>query len=189
MSIKQINFSEVALQVNQNLFLRSVRVSEAKKLYELINENRSYLDRFLPWVEFNKTEKDSLRFLEHCCNQFFTHKELHLFIEYDKEICGLIGLEIDLFNNRADIGYWITEEMSGRGIMTKSLSELVKFSFKVLNLHKLIIKCNPENKASKAIAVKNNFTLEGHLKEHEKIKNKYFDLLQYRLLKSEYLEN
>ena len=61
----------------------------------------------------------------------------------------------------AHIGYWIDREYAGRGYTTEAVNLLTEYGFSVLALHRIEINLRPENEASKKVALKAGFALEG----------------------------
>ena len=61
----------------------------------------------------------------------------------------------------AHIGYWIDQRYSNRGYTTRAVQLLTKFGFEQLRLHRIEINLRPENEASKKVALKAGYLLEG----------------------------
>jgi ribosomal-protein-alanine N-acetyltransferase len=61
----------------------------------------------------------------------------------------------------AHIGYWIDQRYSSRGYTTRAVKLLTKFGFDSLKLHRIEINLRPENEASKKVAIKAGYELEG----------------------------
>jgi ribosomal-protein-alanine N-acetyltransferase len=61
----------------------------------------------------------------------------------------------------AHIGYWIDQRFANRGYTTRAVKLLTKFGFEQLRLHRIEINLRPENEASKQVAIKAGFLLEG----------------------------
>ncbi len=61
----------------------------------------------------------------------------------------------------AHIGYWIDQRYSARGYTTRAVKLLTNFGFEALRLHRIEINLRPENEASKKVALKAGYTLEG----------------------------
>ena len=179
MHYRNISFTNLILTINQDLSLRSLNRFDAKKLFELVDQNSAFLNEYLPWVAYNKNQHDTNQFVDYCLKCHQNQTELHLVILLKNQVTGVCSLTINQINNHADIGYWITEENAGKGIVTKAVQRLMKFGFEDLKLHKLIIKCAPENVPSNKIALKLNFKLEGLLEEHERHGNRYLSLNTY----------
>lgn len=61
----------------------------------------------------------------------------------------------------AHIGYWIDQRYSARGYTTRAVKLLTNFGFDALRLHRIEINLRPENEASKKVALKAGYILEG----------------------------
>lgn len=61
----------------------------------------------------------------------------------------------------AHIGYWIDEEYANHGYTTRAVKALTNFAFNELQLHRIEINLRPENVASKRVAEKSGYILEG----------------------------
>jgi len=57
--------------------------------------------------------------------------------------------------------YWIDQRFASRGYTTRAVKLLTKFGFDGLKLHRIEINLRPENEASKKVAVKAGYVLEG----------------------------
>lgn len=61
----------------------------------------------------------------------------------------------------AHIGYWIDQRYSNRGFTTRAVKLLTNYGFDQLRLHRIEINLRPENEASKQVAIKAGYLLEG----------------------------
>lgn len=61
----------------------------------------------------------------------------------------------------AHIGYWIDQRFANRGYTTRAVKLLTEFGFEQLRLHRIEINLRPENEASKQVAIKAGYLLEG----------------------------
>ncbi|ASY13733.1 ribosomal-protein-alanine N-acetyltransferase [Candidatus Nanopelagicus hibericus] len=66
----------------------------------------------------------------------------------------------------AHIGYWIDQRFANQGYTTRSVKLLTKFGFDSLKLHRIEINLRPENEASKQVAIKAGYELEGARKNY-----------------------
>ena len=81
----------------------------------------------------------------------------------DQVLIGQITLGGIIFGamRGAHIGYWIDQRFANRGYTTRSVKLLTKFGFEQLRLHRIEINLRPENEASKQVAIKAGYLLEG----------------------------
>jgi len=61
----------------------------------------------------------------------------------------------------AHIGYWIDQRYANRGYTTRAVNAVTKFGFDQLELHRIEIGLRPENGASRRVAEKAGYELEG----------------------------
>ncbi|MGL4487832.1 MAG: GNAT family N-acetyltransferase [Rhizobiaceae bacterium] len=77
------------------------------------------------------------------------------------------------------IGYWMGEKFSGKGLMQDAVKTLCGFGFETLRLHRLEAACIPSNERSIKVLEKTGFTREGLLKSYLKINGMWQDHLLF----------
>ena len=81
------------------------------------------------------------------------------------------------------MGYFIDKDYEGKGIITKGLSQVIRFCFDTLKLKKLFLRIDPDNFPSKRVAEKNGFIVEGTLRSEYRTGNgDLIDLVYYGLV-------
>ncbi|MBL8007500.1 MAG: GNAT family N-acetyltransferase [Ignavibacteria bacterium] len=175
------------IKVSSNIKLELIRKSHAKELFALTDSNRKYLRKWLPWVDGNVSVNETMAFIIRSIRQNKRNDGFNCAVLYKGKISGVIGLtEISRFNNRTEIGYWLGEEFTGKGIMTKSCKALADYCFKKLKVNRIIIRCEVNNKKSRMIPERLGFFKQGILK-HDGIRNgRYLNLVQYSVYKNEW---
>ncbi len=175
------------ITIDKDLELRKLKESDAQDLFEVIDKEREYLLKWLPFVEYTKSVSDTERFVNTVVNApaemfeyIFTIRKLDKFI-------GLIGFkDTDRVNQKTEIGYWISEKSQKQGIVTKSVNRLCQFAFHKCNINRVQIKCAVGNTPSINIPKKLGFTLEGIERDGELLSGDIFtDLEIYSKLKSD----
>jgi ribosomal-protein-serine acetyltransferase len=105
------------------------------------------------------------------------------------EIVGAASFnQIDWTNKTAYIGYWLTAEYQGNGIMTKTARALTDYAIKELKLNRVVIKAAVENKKSRAIPEKLGFVNEGCIRQAEWLYDHYVDHMIYGMLAEDWNE-
>jgi hypothetical protein len=66
--------------------LRLLKVEDAKNLFRLVNENREYLRKWLPWLDETESQSDQLKFIETCSASAATGTQFHYAILLHGEI-------------------------------------------------------------------------------------------------------
>ena len=114
-------------------------------------------------------------------------QQLHSLIIYKNQLVGLVGFNtIRKVHQKAEVGYWLAENMQGKGIVTKSVHRLIHYGFHKMNLNRVLIRVNTENIASQNVAKRLHFTYEGTLRQSLKVNDEFADMQVYGLLESEF---
>jgi ribosomal-protein-serine acetyltransferase len=173
--------------VDKNLELEPTSELQAAQLFAAINNNRKELSEFLPWVGDMRTLADLTDYLKNAeilCQQ---EKEASFAILLNKVAVGRIGLHhLNKQNKTGAIGYWLSKDAQGKGIMLKSCKALINYGFQNLDLHRIEIKAAINNLKSQAIPVKLNFLKEGILRQAEFVNNQFLDLFLYSMISDEW---
>lgn len=98
--------------------------------------------------------------------------------------CGYQSLSTQSF--RAEIGYELSKEYWGQGLMQEALQSIIDFGINDLSLNRIQALVEPENIKSINLLRKIGFNEEGTLYEYEFYKGKFKDLAMLSLLKVEY---
>jgi len=85
-----------------------------------------------------------------------------------------------------DIGYEFAPEYWGQGYATEAASEIVRFGFEELGLHRIWSWCVADNVGSWRVMEKLGMRCEGLLRENEFYKGRWWDTLMYAILENEW---
>ena len=170
--------------VRDNVVLRLVDPSDASSLYEQIEKTRDQLAKFMPWGESTQSIEDERNFLIYCQSRMQEKKLWNASIWIDNKPVGMIDLHnIDLDNQRAEIGYWLGKDYQGNGVMTDSLKRVLQVGFEELKLHKIKLIAEIINEASNDVAKRVGFKLEGQLKDEIYSNGAFHDANLYGIFK------
>ena len=87
---------------------------------------------------------------------------------------------------RAELGYVLSREHWGRGLMPEAVRAVIRFGFGRMGLNRVQARCIAENVASARVMEKTGMAYEGTLRESEFIKGAYRDMKLYSILRCEY---
>jgi ribosomal-protein-serine acetyltransferase len=174
------------VEVSKSIHLQILDLSHAKELFDLVNKNREHLKLFLPWLDKNTHLDHTKSFIRFNLDNLTKTKTpmYGIFVE-----CALVGMAgfhtIDKDNAKSSIGYWLDQDLCGRGIITSCVRVLVEIGFKTLQLQRIEIRCATENIASQQIPKKLGFTSEGVLRANEHLYGRYVDHQVYSMIRGE----
>jgi ribosomal-protein-serine acetyltransferase len=177
------------LPIDDTIQLESIQLIYADTIFSAIDQNRSFLRKWLPFVDQTSNVSDTRAFIQSVIKKPSGERDEVYLIWFKGEFAGLIGFkDTDCINTKTELGYWLIEKFQGRGIMIRSVKKLMDFAFRNLSMNRIQIKVAIGNSASSAIPKKLNFCFEGIEREGEKHKNKYLNLEVYSCLKKEWAE-
>lgn len=164
---------------------------DAKVLFKEIQESKNEIAPWLPWAKEMKKVEQEAEFLAVTLKHFGAGNSLNCVIFYHDQQVGMISFnKIDNVNKLADIGYWLGTRWTHKGIMHRAVLAMLEVGFTDYQLNKIIIRAAIDNQPSNLVAQKLNFHLDGINREAEKYaNNKFRDLNEWSLLKSEWLAN
>ncbi len=176
--------------ITSNIALSSLVLSHAPALLLAVDKNREHLSIFLPWVNQMQTVEDFTNYIQFCNELSAQQKEVSFIIFFNGELVGRIGLHyINHQNKSGAIGYWLTKDAEGKGIITQSCIALINLGFKDLQLQRIELKAAISNYKSLAIPQRLGFTKEGILRQAEFVNNEFLDLVVFSMLKEDWQVN
>jgi len=166
--------------------LRLLDESDAGELYAVIEVNRLYLARWLPWAP-GQTLDATREFIRRSTRQLADNQGFQAAMIDDGAIVGVLGFHrLDWGNLRTSLGYWIAETAQGRGTVTLAVSALVDHAFAHWNLNRVEIRAGVENTRSRAIPERLGFTLEGMQRQAERVGERFVDHAVYAMLAADW---
>jgi len=175
------------IQVDENIVLKRIGINDADTIFNIIDSERDYLGKWLPFVKFTTCVNDSLEFIDLFTNPMTEDTPFGIWNE-NNLLIGLIGLkDTDYDNLKTEIGYWLSEKYQNKGIMTRSCRALIRYAFETLGLNRIQIKTAVGNTSSQKVPARLGFTHEGIERAGEKHGDKYLDLNTFSLLRDEFI--
>lgn len=173
------------IQVNEDISLKPIVLSDAKIIFHTIDSQRNYLRKWLPFVDGTRHVVDTENYINSLYATPPDQRERVFTIHFKKEFVGLIGLKsTDIQNKKTEIGYWLSESFQKKGIISLSVKALIDYAFQQLQLNRIQIKCAVGNIESKHVPQRLGFTFEGIERDGELLSDNVFtDIEVYSFLK------
>ncbi|MES2701243.1 MAG: GNAT family protein [Bacteroidota bacterium] len=177
----------VSIIIDNNILLRTYQQDDAPELFNAVNNSRRHLNPWLDWVGQTTKVEHSLHFIKQSQQQQHSQEALVLGIFYNDHIIGGIGMHHwHQPTRRAQIGYWISHEYEGQGIINKCLCRLIDFLFEKIGLNKIEIHFVPANTRSARVAERIGARVEGILRQSVLRNGVAEDIVIAGLLKGEW---
>ena len=178
-----INFHPFQNIETERLLLRRIDNTDAAEVLSLRSnpDTMKYIPRPLA-----KSKEDALAHIAMIEEKIVNNTGINwaITIKGEPKLIGIIGhYKISPENHRAEMGYMLDPEVSGKGYMTEAIKAVVAYGFEQMNLHSIEAIIDPENIASEIVLQKNGFVKEAHILENGLWEGKFIDTVIYSLLK------
>lgn len=169
------------------LRLRPVRVTDVGDWAEVQTRNRGWLG---PWEATNPEEGNSPSFgavVRGFRREARAGRMLPLVVEVDGRLRGQVTVSNIVWGSArtGSIGYWVDQEVAGRGIIPTAVALVMDHCFGVLGLHRLEVNIRPENTASLAVARKLGLREEGIRRDFIHIDGRWRDHVSFAITAEE----
>jgi ribosomal-protein-serine acetyltransferase len=111
------------LKISEEIELQLLSKSHKDELFGLVDSNRAYLREWLPWIDVNTSSNDTESFISSAIQQYRSGKGPQYAVFSDSTMCGVCGYHsVETDNRVGGIGYWLSEDHSGRKVSCESVS-------------------------------------------------------------------
>jgi ribosomal-protein-alanine N-acetyltransferase len=170
----------------ERLILRKMAPSDAEAVFAYASDPE--VTRYVIW-ETHRSIEDSRAFLELESSKRESGGEPEWGIVYKGDhrligTCGIVSWDPD--HARAELGYVLSRDYWGRGLMAEAVRAVISFGFQRMNLNRIEARCTAENAASARVMEKAGMTHEGTMRQREVIKGAYRDVKVYAILRREF---
>jgi ribosomal-protein-serine acetyltransferase len=149
------------ITVDASTRLRPWTVEDADALYAAVMVDQEHIARWMTWADGDYTIDSADAFVAGCVAEYPSGR-LDFAIEVDGAPVGSMGVPRAAPEHREyEIGYWLSKPYTGRGIVTRCAEALTDFLFRERDAHRVQIAALEDNHASRAVAERLGFTVEG----------------------------
>jgi ribosomal-protein-serine acetyltransferase len=176
-----------SFRVDDGLDLRLIEERHAEEYFQLTEQNRDYLRQWLSYIDAHKSVEDIRKCLRGNLVGFANGTRLNPGIWFEGKLVGIAGYDrIDFSDRNADLSYWLTARLQGKGIVTRCCRALLDYAFGELGLKRVEVRCASENKKSRAIPERLGFKEEGIIRQAQWICDHFVDHVVYGMLTTEW---
>jgi [ribosomal protein S5]-alanine N-acetyltransferase len=169
----------------EGIVLRPWIISDATQI-ALIANNKKIADNLRDGFPFPYSLKDAEKWLDMILPE--NNPPRFFAITHGNLVVGSIGIvsKSDIYRKNFEIGYFLSEEYWGKGIITKSIKAATSYAFKEFDVIRIYAEPFSDNIGSRRALEKAGFILEATLKRNV-IKNGIIkDSCIYSVLKEEF---
>ncbi len=151
--------------------LREPQPADAAAITDAVQASLVELSPWMPWATSDYDQDSALRWIK---GEFGDTHRFAIF-DVDDALIGGCGLKIvDSQNKRANLGYWVRSNRTGRGVATTATNLLARHGIKA-GLHRIEIVASTLNPASRRVAERAGAQYEGIARDRLLLRGKYHD--------------
>ena len=169
------------------LSLRRLAPGDAADIFEYASDDE--VTKYLTW-ETHQSIENARGFINFTLGRYERDEagDWGIILKETGKLVGATGFAwYDSKNNRAEIGYVLARPYWGRGIMPEALSRLLKFGFEEMGLNRIECCHFLPNEKSGRVMQKAGMSYEGIARDRAFAKGKYWDVKQYAILRSDWI--
>lgn len=163
--------------------LRRWRMTDAGELAAVLN-NKRILSNLRDGLPFPYTERDASEYISAMLaadkNDTFAYA-----ITRDDRVIGSIGAfrQSNIHSRTAELGYYLSEEYWGRGIMTDAIRQICGLIFQSSDILRIYAEPFESNIGSRRALEKAGFTYEGTMKNNAVKNGRVLNMTMYAITK------
>lgn len=117
-------------------------------------------------------------------------KQINCAIEAAGTVIGSVGVFVkdDVLEKSAELGYWLSEDYWGQGIMTQAVEHICRQAFALFDIVRIFAEPFEYNTGSRRVLEKSGFTYEGTMRDGIYKNGKVYSYCMYSLLRREIME-
>lgn len=181
-------FARLPVLETERLILRRMRMSDAADVYRYAQDPE--VARHVLW-EAHASIWESRSYIRYLLYQYKNGDpgSWGIVLKGTKQVIGTIGyMSYSADNSAVEVGYSLSREHWGKGLMTEALNTVIAETFQVLKLHRIEAMHFTDNPASGRVMEKCGMRHEGHLRERICCKGTFRDVEMWAILNRDWLQ-
>ncbi|NLM52496.1 MAG: GNAT family N-acetyltransferase [Firmicutes bacterium] len=170
----------------ERLILRKLTLQDADDIFAYGSDPE--VSRFMTW-ETHQSIEETKSFINFILDKYEKDEagEWGIVLKSTGKLIGSVGIpRYDLQNKSAEIGYVLSRKYWGQGIMPEAVSRVLQFAFEEMGLNRIESCHYVRNEKSGRVMQKVGMSFEGVVREKIFAKNKFWDVKQYAILRSDW---
>lgn len=166
----------------ERLFLRKLTPADAEDIFAYASDDQ--ITRYLTWDTHGSLE-NTLGFIYYTLSRYERDEagDWGIVVKATGKLVGTIGfVKSDRINHYGEIGYVLSRNYWGQGIMPEAAAEVIRFAFEVMGLNRVESCHFLPNEKSGRVMQKVGMTCEGIAREKMFAKGQFWDMKQYAIL-------
>jgi len=169
--------------------MKLLEPDHSSMLYGMTEKNRPFLQNWFTWVKGIHSEYDSRSFIDELSRLRRLGDGYGYGVFLEGRLCGVAALRnVNSPDRCARIGFWLSEDEHGKGMMTRACGTLTDYAINTCGLNRVEIRAATNNPRGRAVPERLGYTLEGIARQAKKHEDRFVDLAIYSVLAEEWAE-
>jgi len=179
------------LRVDEQVQLRQLEEAHLDEHFLLLMKNKHFIGVWEPWVNAISYDGqlDYVRYMQDqqangiafTCGIWYA--ESH---DAAYRLVGNVTYRVSRDVRSTELGYWLAEAYTHRGIVTRAVKTLMHHAFETDNLNRVLIRAAAGNTASCAVAERLGFHLDGVIRGDLRLNGDTIDRAIYTMLAADW---
>lgn len=175
------------IPIADGVSLGQLALHDAQALFEAVDGSRDHLGRWFPWVAQTTEAQHTRTFIQSQLDAWAAGTGWCCGLFEGERIIGTLGCHaVNPRMQSAEIGYWLTADRTGRGLMTRAVRAMIDYLVGPRGVHRVVIKARDDNAPSIAVAQRLGFQYEGTERAGMRLNEAFHDVVVYSLLAPEW---
>ncbi|TDV46831.1 GNAT family N-acetyltransferase [Actinophytocola oryzae] len=177
----------LSLRLTDDAELRALEPWHADEFARHVAAAEEHLGEWLPWGRTANTPIGAAALLQRYADQQARGEGRIFGIWVDGKLSGGTLFRVwDKVNDLCEVGVWLAPEVTGRGLITRAVTEMLDWAIHVRGMHRVEWRCSSANEPSRRAAQRLGMTLEGTLRQAFCLNDKRHDVEVWSVLATEW---
>ncbi len=169
-------------KIDNEISIALVQESFATQYCQIVTDQVDYLSQWLAWPPHCQSEQDFRLFIQRSLHDYAEGKSMTCAIIYQGRLVGNCSFNsINHCTKSAEVGYWLSKQYQGKGIITRVVQHLINMAFEELDMLRVQLSAAVDNQPSRKVAERLDMKLEGVLTQQEKVGDRVLDHAIYAI--------
>ncbi|HEX3678696.1 MAG TPA: GNAT family protein [Galbitalea sp.] len=171
------------LTVAPDITLSPLTSDDAGALLAILGADRETFDRWLRWSSTIQSVEDARRVIEDAAERERAGRGFHWGLRRDGQLIGgVVCWSIDPVHRVAELGYWLSANTRGRGLVTRATRMVADHLFAAGQVNRVEFQCRTENGPSRRVAERVGGQFEGIRRQSHLVAGAFRDHAVYAIL-------
>jgi len=179
-------FNNLPTIKTSRLILRKFTHEDVSDVYEYGKDPK--VAEYVLWYP-HSSQYESLEFVNNTVQAYLNGEPSPWAIEFKEngKVIGSTGFfTVDYNHHKGEIGYALSREYWGKGIMPEAVNAVIGIGFNEFGLNRIQAHTSIDNKGSAKVLLKCGMKFEGTMRAFVKVKGEFWDVNYYAILRKEW---